>query len=528
MSTNRSFCPIKNFTIIQILYVCIILFGSLLRVYWAFNHFTHYDDIGLINCLIDDRINHRPFLHILDYGWTYGFLQMLLSRLFVSVNLPYNLNVFGGRLPSLLSGIASIFLVYYICRKYIFKDSKFKESLVLFVTSIFACSWENIIYSAQAEPYEIGVLVVLIIIIVCYKDTDDPKIPLLLVFLSVLAAYIQYTLIIPMAALYFSFFVFSDMKKRKSIILSGLSTVLFLLYYALSILNRDMMERGVNWNEGIGKRFLFKLPVAGMAEKLEYTFNFIIRNFICVIRNFFISNQFTPVVYVLTFAFIIFILLGFIYIHKKDIKIAVFIDFNIFAFMVLVFLGKITLGPSRHSLILYPIFLFLFSYGIKYAAESGKKIISVCIVLMGIMMSVVWLKSGFIEWENRKNMLLGTEYQFYMEKYQPQYIIAYQKTIGYILPQTESYEKVVGDWSGYNVYYNKSEKNGFIMYIGAGNDLTEGTMNEIRELPYFTDHHIELSHEFIDSYEKKYDTEIEYASSYYSNGKNGFHLYIAK
>lgn len=82
-----------------------------------------------------------------DYSDSLIFYALLVNR-----KQSYILNVFLGRLPSLVCGIFSIPAAFFFMRK------NMNGKVIVFPIILITLFWENIIYTAKAEPYVIVVL----------------------------------------------------------------------------------------------------------------------------------------------------------------------------------------------------------------------------------------------------------------------------------------------------------------------------------------------------------------------------------
>lgn len=185
----------------------IIVIGIMLRLYWMEHHFTHFDDIGLISCLVSLKEQGEPLIGYQRWGWTYAPFQVFITGLFVNPSFSYKTNLILGRLPSCIAGILSILAMYQLAGQ-AFKNKKNVKILQLIAILLISVSWENIIYSAQAEPYQIGVLCIILMTLYVIKISREKDFSVwTIIGLSLLALYSQYHIAIFLAAMYTGIFL---------------------------------------------------------------------------------------------------------------------------------------------------------------------------------------------------------------------------------------------------------------------------------------------------------------------------------
>lgn len=253
---------VKNILLCKKFVIFSFVLGIGIRIFMAAVHFTHVDDTGAMNDIMSKKMMGLNEIEIAKNFWTYAPMQILFSAILVNNKLGYKMNIFLGRLPSLICGIAAMFMAVKFAKKF-FETEKHRDALVVILTLICSLSWENIIYSAQAEPYEIVVLggMILIYCMAC-KFYENWKSTVLAAIIFTVCCYSHYQFFILLFAMYVAVFI-CNMKNRKNIIrICAAGAGNFFLTIPLLILmkNTGMFDKTINWNIGIGGRFLFSLP----------------------------------------------------------------------------------------------------------------------------------------------------------------------------------------------------------------------------------------------------------------------------
>ena len=513
----------------------IIIAGILFRLYWVFFHFTHYDDVGFINCLVRLSSEQKPFINFLEYGWTYAPLQVFFSKILVNPSFPYIFNIALGRFPSFLAGSASILLTYSLIKKS-FSYSDFKKPILVIAVAIIASSWENIIYSAQAEPYEIGVLAVLALTIYFQGFCGGKAFSMpWLITLSVSAFYSQYHSVIILASLYFSMFVQANKKDKIRLVCSGVVSGLLSLPLICTFLDKGLLERGVNWNAGINGRFLFPFEYTNIHDLISVkTIKWFVDNAYTYLHVFFVSNQFNAWTKILTIILGAACLFGLVHIHRKNKWLALYLDLIALEFIGLVLMKKLTFSPSRHTLIFYPLVLLVLCYGIEWCLSLGKKRYTWLLAVWGFLMAGAYLQSTVTEIPLRHNLLLSGIAEEYIEKYQPKGIIAYYGFDPQLM-DFPFYHRTGNPQLHMSAYVKEEPaKSRYVMVLGVGKAISQIGQARIAQIgeefpdlagDIFTDQESVMRYA-VDCYEQDTHTEVEYGSRYFSNIPHGLYIYI--
>ena len=367
----------------------LIFAGSVFRWRGLRTHFSHIDDLGVALSILEHdstRFAHHlissPYLtKILEVprSWTYAPMQFLVTPLLLHKGQSYSDILFWGRLPSYLFGVGGLLAMALTLLK--IDRRNYKNSLI-FTTCLFAFSWENIIYSTQMQSFSIGVLGILFMILLFLNFIKDPvrtpgRIGGMIVLLVMLSN-CQYQLMFLVPA--FLLVVFLAAVEGQSnpgllvrrYFLGGLGYV-FLMTPTFLLFLRGKSGAGINWNAGPSGEYLFYINKAGgLIQNALYTFQFFFKNGLQVVQSnlsFTESHSVgTTIFYLLTLVTMsigLFSLLTSM--DKIKIQLGRFFILVAFSWIALVILGKITFGPTRHSLILLPIMIILIAEGFSWA-----------------------------------------------------------------------------------------------------------------------------------------------------------------
>ena len=412
----------------KVLLFFIISCGILIRVFMAYWHFTHVDDVGvLVQYLLQNQgTNEINQGMALARNWTYAPLQGIFTSLLVNKTFSYRLNVFMSRIPSCLFGIAAIFVFYKILRKMAFEKTKY---LLPLFCALLCFSWENIIYSAQAEPYEIVVFWGYVIILSAFqKFYESWKKSFFYLVVFSFGCYAHYQFFILIFSYYLALFVCNLREKNNLIRICTISfgNLLLSLPILKLFFTLNRLKNGLNWNRGLGDQFFLTLSSEHLVNNIKHFFKFFTCNTFYVFKYFFTIDSFDILSTVLAIILLSFAFVGFFYLHKKNLLLALYSDFVIFIVVVLVTKQKLTFGPSRHILFIYPMFMIFLCYGVLFLRDIfssifvQKQIIPIKIILVALCSS--FLFSLLREIGNRKNLLSEKELNKLAKEYSPDFI----------------------------------------------------------------------------------------------------------
>lgn len=528
----------------------VVILGMVFRFLLMLNHFTHVDDVGVAISIIDfEKMN--PGVSQLGRfeaykRWTYAPLQFIIHALTVDGQYSYFVNLILGRLPSFCFGCFNILLAVFFVKRMIPK-----KEILLMAAVLIAFSWEHAIYSAQMEPYSIGVfftwIALFLFTTMCQMEDEIrwKKAVFVPAILMALACYAQYQMFMVVFVLYISLFLcyLYDKKYKRffGTILASLLNLLITVPMLLIIKQFNMLDRGVNWNAGIHGEFSFDMPASSFISKILYIAYFFVGNLFRCIKYFFVP-QVPLISNVITLVLFGAMCIGFVHIHIRKWKLVYFIDIYAILFLLMVGAQKLTFGPSRHLLVFYPVWLVLICIGF-FALEARIDCKKFCLwirtaVLAGV--AILFVVSFPKEYSKRINYMTEDLIQDVINVYEPNIIMSHAWAFDlYLMTHFEHYENK----SLYNDYgllhrensvFNSGDR---IVFVSRTVPVDETNFTPLWQrineaLPDQGGEHINSLNDL--SLYKEYDitseAEVEYASEYYENYKNGLKLqvYIVK
>ena len=390
--------------------VVLIIIATIVRYTLLDTHFSHCDDIVIANNLALKSSN--SFSEIINYAerissfTTYAPLQFILTGSISNSEMSYHDILFWTRLPSLIMTFLSFIIIIIISKQLYKKDFLCYSIIPIFIIGF---SWEDIIYSIQSEPYTIGLLAVVILFYTFFfllkKDviTKLTSISIGIILSILIFANYQVLFFLPgfFTALYFSYvskenqtlndnsLVSSLVKKHLSTLTVAMISFIKDFYLALIILCISFVKlfnlflsrltgKGLNWNKGPNNEYFFDTShLHGYWERIQYSIPFFIKNSIVTFNSIVSIAQTTSIlnhIYV-TIVFILFAIgIRSFYKSKQYLKknfIYLFIT-TMLVWLVLIILKKITLSPTRHSLILLSFVIIFSAEGAYYLLQKVK------------------------------------------------------------------------------------------------------------------------------------------------------------
>lgn len=562
----------------------IIVMGTMVRIYFAYHHFTHYDDIGYLNSCygtsrygsyVQELLEGIGFLNNIFVNlesnlifkwmdvcvtWTYAPLQEIMNIAILSI-LPESTSLamylFIGRLPSMLFGVGAILGAYFCVEKITNKFGMvYSHKFGIMASLIIAFTYENIIYSAQAEPYSIGVFA-LFLYIKWLLDVEfkSKKTFYMLSVFNILLFLIQYHFVIIIASSYMVIFIEMILKRNykeiKKIIGSGLCTVIMLLPVICIFLTKGLLDRGTNWNIGIDEQFLFAISdTSSLLTNIRDICCFFISNTIIVIRSFFVyhtSNIYSNSVAIIL---IIIMVLGFINLHLKQnrdlFRLTILMDGIVIITTILIVLQKMTYSPSRHIMYLYPIYIIYLCMGImfihscmrcKLSSETVDRIVLLIILMISFLIIGVFTFTLKDEIECRNNLITEEYVQELLEEYEPDVLFLGNRTFdGYLMGDFEGYYKLDGEFNNplwtccyvkENIVIGEEEEEYMMMFVHRHTSVTlEDEESFVQVLLGEQDEYYLEVENCIYNYELPEMVEVEYARDVFYNCGNGLTINI--
>ena len=490
-----------------------------IRFFCTIYHFTHYDDIGLIVSILQsgdalwDKLHYNSVIN-----WTYAPLQCWIVALLVNSSYSYAVNLFLGRLPSLIFSVINIFMVWILTRK----NSDNRSNLLEQIVAVFmiGASWETIIYGAQCQPYAIGLTGLMLLMmelhhIICTKQIKFVRV----VLLGGIVGYMQYQLFIFVFCFYFTVFIIfiKDKKKLLYSILSSICSLLISVPVIKDFLQTGMLDRGTNWNVGIYEQYGFDWDSYTAVDKVIYFFRFYLENTLEWFRNMFVYKDALWFANVLAVCIIALTIAGIVQtIRKKDLM-NIFLMSSLVINFGLVFLGKLTYSPSRHTMIFIPIAIYYVVNGIGLLRTLNKrKIYLGGVALSYICIALVFGINFYQEWQLRENKISEKVVEKWVEEENPVFIGGYQDTFDLDLMHILGYEKDIGG------LWRKDKE------ISVGDTIilySRAREIEDKDISFLDNYLGGKRLSLVTSIERPSDTEVEYAHNSFWNYGNGFFKY---
>jgi len=536
--------------------VLLVLISAGLRLNNLSQHFSHVDDLGVAytihwaqdqvdadaNSSIFKRLKKRFKVHtVIPSKWTYAPFQFYFTPFLVHKDQTYRESLFWGRLPSTLFAIGSIVLFYLL----ITRNPESSLSLAFTVSLLMSFSWEHLIYSVHMSSYAIGVFALCLLM---YKMAQYSELRSLstknimgICGLGCLTFLMQYQMLFFIPGLFAAFFITEFLKnsfEAKKVFLRFLAAgSLFLIFFSriFSHYLRHHTQGGVNWNAGPNKEFLFQIPDVSFGGKLSYFFQFFSEN---IFTSFNAMVNILPEAHSLytTFGITLFVifLIGCVQILKNSSAFGrnfkIFLLVSTLVWLLLILLQKLTLSPTRHFLILLPIFLYGVYFGLEFLIDKlpldSLKTASNGILMLAVM-GLFFSQYGVFTSERKDPFNEGKLVEL-LKQHQVQTVIQEHWTHNLnIMPAIkENFALFTPFWKKW-----EGQKPGFKRwaYIGHKADLTHRKFLKIE-----TAMKAEGSHPFphaLDDYElihhiqKHEGVEVE-RSSLTKNGGNNFFLRV--
>ncbi len=549
MKEKRSNTQVIYYAVI----IVILLAGISVRGYMWINHFADCDDLGVAISILRGQSKaewslgncKEGFLSFRNFGWTYAPLQVAATSLLLCPALSYKATIALGRLPSFFSGCFALILTWIIL-EYLFKENKQRGQVKLTVLAgilLMATSYENIIYSAQMEPYAVGVLGSIIFFGLLKWNKDDFK-PILTALIVAPICCSQYQMFV-LAFAFFAVYLFKNLRKRKELIKVSISAIISVILTErvwLDFLRNNRGSRGVNWNIGVDGQYLFLPNGRSGIEMIRYTLTFLIVNLKECFQYLLLPCKIVEISNILAIIILLIAVFGLVKMHRKENlawrDVALFIDIILAAQIFLVLLGKLTLGPSRHLLVLVPVFLVCICYGLYVLLGMFRKKI-IGYILCG-MTDILILTLFLFELPEQIQLRSNKVSEEYMQDLLSEHNVDFMLTYGYSMDvyamNLEGYETETDPslWNGIvyrdNYDFNTMLGTDILIYSTRGG-LGEGQLE--RALGYLSKVLEENTGEVYQLHAtRKYESEAfwngsqEYAAEKFGGGYYGEYVYI--
>lgn len=388
--------PVLSFRGIQLTLVVLVLaLGIFARAKDLAWHFSHIDDVGVAtSILVSRKMDLSPFWAV-PRKWTYAPLQYLLPPLLISSDQSYRELLFWGRLPSCIFSILAMVALAVFYRVYL----RTQPERLLLPLSLFAASWENIIFAKQMSNYAIGLLGMVMLLLLFVKNLDRPRLSWRWVIFNsgvlALVSATQYSLIFFVPA-FFLVLLIADVRAgwgrwHDVLIKYATSGTLYgiLIFPLWFFFLRNWSDSGItDWGMGPVREFFYQSPAgADFGQHLFYTARFYLINAVYVFQSqtgFFPEDSFyaLPVSLMLLTFFVLGMVSFFCRApmapvdgtRLKSRYLGLFFIGMMLTWGGLVFVNKLSLSPTRHALVFLPMMVITIGEGFFWLVEQVSKI----------------------------------------------------------------------------------------------------------------------------------------------------------
>jgi hypothetical protein len=330
---------------------------------------------------------------------TFAPLQYFLFTEIINAGNSYKEIKFFSRLPSIFFSILSV-LITYIFAKNIFRSQN--SFLPMISASFVAFSYPIMYISLRSYNYSAGIFAVTLFFYLIYINYNNQKniftisdfkisfkSSLIIGLTLSLLGYLSYVILF-LSPLFFLILFFQKFLEKKlfssynyNLIITGLVFTIFMspmLAYMLSLNVSDynFMSNGVSQSPA-GTYWEYYLDLKSDNLNLKDIFQFYIQNsYLVIVKNLSFFTDLNFYSNFLQSLLLIFFFTGLFYSHKlqdKNIRnfLNIFIIFIVYYF-ILVLLGFVTLGPTRHLNSYTPLLAIISSLGIYNLLAKFKKI----------------------------------------------------------------------------------------------------------------------------------------------------------
>lgn len=570
---------------IMVLLLFVLSIGISIRWIDLDRQFTHVDDVGVASSILQakqtdlnslrirlydpshprhDRIDFKLMRYLDQHGfsywlplinlatiipcnWTYAPAQFFITIFLLSPQDNYRLLLFWGRFPSFIFGILSLILTIFVFK--IMRPNYWGYWLL--GLTLMSCSWESIIYAKHMSNYEVtlAIMIALIGILVMLPN----RLPLtymnavLLGLLLGISSYWQYQFIFIAPALIGALVWFEKSYKNwRQLSPYLVATLIFgiLVLPILMILPKAMPDSIPSWNGGLHREFI---PPT-FSWSLSYWISiplFFIKNGIVVLSSMitFIpeSSRLFPI-----FQSILAVLfsIGFYALAKGDKPFKqTFAVFSLIIALIWIALilsgnGHYSLGPTRHNLILLPIFVIILVEGVLYCAEKWKQNVNrICLFLsMVIIACFLYFLTSILH--ERRDPFNEQDLKNILKACSVDLLISYDYTLNINLmstirpPNFAFFDQNYDRWTQQRRLYPSFNTN-TIAFIGSHYPLTKEIFNRskvtINTHPYSHNKFGGQWGEYQLIYKRELSSNVEMEfSKQTKGGYNGLFLYILK
>lgn len=383
---------------------------------------------------LDLAVRAVPYV-IVPVSFTYAPAQFFVTAGLLRPGLSYRDVIWRGRLPSALAGTLAALLAALVAVRIRGRQAAVRSVVA---AAVMACSWELLLLSSQMHNYAAGVTGALLLMLMLLSTRGRPSFGEAVAEGVALAAlpwlHYQILFLLPPYLLVRAWRMLGVMKSKaqvaRTLVLVVLPTMLSVALLYHYFLGRHVVE-GVHWNAGANGEFGFSFaPGLTLLGKISYALRFFVVNGVESLRSLLSFVPESSGLFVASTALMLLLAGAGALSFGRDRStraraVSIFLLASAGVWVVLVVLGKVTLSPTRHSVILLPFAALLIAEGVCALGDwlNRPRTIGMA-VAAAIVASFLWTRA--LELAARKDPFDDARIQEMVAQAKPDLIITYR------------------------------------------------------------------------------------------------------
>ncbi len=320
--------------------------------------------------------------NIVPLSWTYSPGQFYLTDLLIHPGMSYAQIKFWGRFPSFIFSIIAIAFLAYSLR--FFESQTDAGGNAFLVSLVMATSLQSIIYSAQMESYAVGVFSVSALILMLGNLLNRVEIiPRVAWGAGVTVALLcacQYQVLLFVPGFLASLLIFggfSGKNKIYSLVRGSVGFILVALPLVFYPLKSHLQNNaGINWNAGVNREFMIQSHDQGFLNLIYGLFGQIAHLPLVIQSMLSPVSESSPYAEIFKWMFLTLFFLGVVVscFDKSKRSLLIFSLSALCIWLIFVMLGKLTFGPTRHSMVMIPLFVIFVAIGFSAIVRQFRQI----------------------------------------------------------------------------------------------------------------------------------------------------------
>lgn len=333
--------------------------------------------------------------NIVPLSWTYAPGQFYLTDLLLHPGMSYTQIKFWGRVPSFLFSVIAIALLAFSVRYFEPRDDAGANAFL--VSLVMATSLQSIIYAAQMESYAVGVFAVSALILLLgnllNRKEIGPRVAWGTGVIVALLCACQYQVLLFVPGFLLSLLICGDFSKKTYALARGfvgfcLVALPFVFYPLRSHLHSNA---GINWNAGPSREFMIQNHGQGFLNLIQELFGQLMHLPLVIQSMLSPVSENSPYAEIFKWLFFVLFVLGIAisFVDKAKRSLLIFSLSAGGIWLLFVMLGKLTFGPTRHSMVMIPLFVMFVAIGFLVIVRQFRQPYVRNGVLVGV--SCFWL-----------------------------------------------------------------------------------------------------------------------------------------